>query len=95
MESPSPELGWLVLLALTGGSRDAADGSGGGGGGEVGTAAEAAAAAGLLDEEAFFQHFFGRLVGESGDGVDRGGVDDDGVDAMVLAQVSSLRVRTV
>lgn len=89
VESPSPELGWLVCLALTGGSRDAADG----GGGEVRTAAEAAAAAGLLDEEAFFQHFFGRLAGESFDGVGREGGDADGLDARVLAQVSGSRAR--
>lgn len=95
VESPSPELGWLVCHAITGSSRHT---TGGDSGSRTGTAAAAAAAAGLLDDEAFFRHFFGRLTGEGEgdtdmqsprpvvDGV-RGGVGGDGADARILEQV--------
>lgn len=93
VDSPSPELGWLVCHALTGSSRGTTDGDGGSGAGTAAGAVAAAAAAGLLDDEAFFRHFFGRLTSEGGidtqcsppvaDDAGRG----DGADARILEQV--------
>lgn len=72
-----------MCLALTGSSRDCDGGFGGGA-----TAARAAAAAGLLDEEPFFQHFYGRLVGVGDEArTSPAGDCGDGSDARVLEEV--------
>lgn len=96
VESPSPELGWLVCLAITArSSRDNSDVVGG-----VTADTAAAAQADLLDAEIFFQHFFGRLTtaaGGTGDDADSrsssfgsggGCVDGDGADARMLEEVT-------
>ncbi|CAM9715239.1 unnamed protein product, partial [Ectocarpus sp. 4 AP-2014] len=95
VESPSPELGWLVCLAITArSSRDNSDVVGG-----VTADTATAAQADLLDAEVFFQHFFGRLTtaagGTGGDADSRssafgsggGCVDGDGADARILEEL--------
>lgn len=110
MESPSPELGWLVYLALTGSSMESTTVDGGVGIGSVaagtGVGAEVGvvAPARLLDDEAFFVHFFGRLTrGRGGTDIPTGPPlpppvgeggggdrdgDGDGPDARILEEVN-------
>lgn len=85
MESPSPELGWLVCSAVTGSSRFT-DGVVEDRSAAV-AAAAAAAAGGLLDDAAFFDYFFGRLTrtNREKESSDDGG---DGSDARILEEVS-------
>lgn len=86
MESPSPELGWLVCSAVTGSSRFT-DGVVEDRSAVVAAAAAAAAAGGLLDDAAFFDHFFGRLT-RSNREKESSDDDGDGSDARILEEVN-------
>ncbi|CAN0203319.1 unnamed protein product, partial [Scytosiphon promiscuus] len=89
VESPSPDLGWLVCLALTGSSRDGStqDSGDGGNDGVGGDPGAEKAAAGLLDDEAFFRHFFVQLTGGGGGGGGDVAADGDGADARILEEL--------
>lgn len=89
VESGSPGLARLLCLALTGSSAgDSAPSGNAMGSDEV---VKAAASAGFLDDEAFFQHFFTRLVDWSGDGNEGASPVDvtigDEAEARILEQV--------